>query len=94
MNNEIEKLENELSDLFRNNCLPDIYSYPNSSFQKATGDSIFDDSLLFVYVKFEDDNKNRSWSLARIYNSIRSYTEIKHIELLQKNIRIFKSIYV
>lgn len=94
MNIEIQKLEIELSDIFKNKFLPDINTYPNSSFYKTTGDSIFaGDSLLFVYVKFEDNNKNRHWSLTRIYNDIRGYSETKHIKLLQDNIRIFKSIY-
>ncbi len=93
MNPEIQKLEIELSDLFKSNCLPDINTYPNSSFHKSAGDSIFCDSLLFVYVKFEDENKNRHWSLATIYNNIIGYTDRKYIELLNKNIRIFKSIY-
>ncbi len=93
MNPEIQKLEIELSDIFRKNCLPDINTYPNSSFQKGACDGMFGDNLLFIYVKFEDQSKNRHWSLMEIYNSIRGYTDSKYIELLRKNIEIFKSIY-
>lgn len=94
MNYKIEELEKELNKLFIKSSLPDVDKYPNSFYYKSTGDCIFSgDSLMFVYVKFEDSNKKRNWSLTRCYTDIRGgYTEEKHIQLLQKNINILKSI--
>ncbi len=90
-----EAIENELINLIFKYRLPDPDKYSSSSYYFHTNNSIFlnNDDIIFYFLKFEDNNKNRSWKLTRIYKDVTFNDEDLYLKVLKKTISILKSIF-
>ncbi|MGK6342887.1 hypothetical protein ACMGDK_11645 [Chryseobacterium sp. DT-3] len=93
MENTLENKENELLELLNKYVLPDINKYPQSSYQYCMDYNMFDRvSFLFCFVKYENEKKERKWSLLRIYKD-KDDTSESYEKMVERQIRILKSIH-